>query len=695
MSIPVNPLDKFRSHSIHYILTVASNTEAFQNYLNPGTPDSPGFLSSVSGKKLGEDIGGGVFLLVDSRKTSEFSIANVTFTTLVGASDQYATSTLVNEGLIQIQVVDPSGVGFFNYFRYLVQNKFKSDGTGLAYCLHLIFVGHTDDGKTEHVSTIGIPMIMGGEFNLSEYTTRGAVYDMGFCSQTMGVSKDLAHLSQLPKILTVNFENSLLGTAVRSIENQLNQAARDWYLEHNAISKPADQSGQPKSNTEKDKTTKPGRIVTYMITLPPHWFYYKVTAGNDKTPETIFYGDGTKAAEDQYKQQLEQLQKDNKNTGTFSSQITNNIHDSLHNLFMLCPEVTALANRNSASTDKEIKTWKIHQSVSSNDEQYTIHFDVVEYMTKNPNDKTPKISDSGEVNREGPPRDAKAPEGSIEFDYIFSGHNSDVLDFAIKIDNLIVGLATNSYAPSERGKDITSQTQKKKDNVSKGGAEKTFVAPVGENQVMYLPPSTTNQRTNQVDTSPSNDPMSKQTYKNAQAFHQTLADMHFSMGATSVKIRGNPNLFSNFIVSSSIPVPKFASSVKDYLQNGTQENVDKLSKWEYDINAKTAPKGNGSIVQAHLEHRKVIEKIAEERKFLKETQYAKVNVYGPKEYPFSEETDLPEYKVKLFYDDWYQIISIVHTFSGSDFTQELNLSMLNVYGAFGPKESRDKVNNAN
>lgn len=688
MSIPANPLDKYRSHSIHYIMTVASNSEAFQPYLAPSKPDGVGFLANVTGKKLGDDIGGGVYLLVDSRKTSEFSIANVTFTTLVNASGEYAGQTLTNEGLIHIQVVDPSGVGFFNYFRYLTFDKLKTDGSGLVFCLHITFIGHTDTGTTEHVSTVGIPMIMGGEFTLSEYTTRGAVYDMGFCAQTMGIGQ-MPQLSEIPKVLSVKFENSLLGTAVQAIENQLNVAAREWYLKANPVSKPRDEAGQPVE--KKDKTERKGRIIRYMITIPPNWFYLTVCATNDRTPETIFYGDGSKAAAEEEYAKVQKSMEDNKaNSGVYSSQITNDVKQILNNLLLLCPEVTGMASQ--ISKVDEITKFKINQSISSNEEEIVVHFDIVPYKEPNPKADKKKVT---EGTRTGPERDAKNPDGSIEFDYLYSGHNPDVLDFNIKIDNLRVGLETSSGAPYEIGKDITSQSQKKKDKLSPEVEKKTFFGNLGENQPMYLPPKTTTQRSNQADVAPTNNPLAKEVFKNAQAFHQTLADMHFAMATTSVKIRGNPNLFSNFVVEAIAPVPKITTSVKDYIENGDASYIDKLSKWEYDPKNETAATGNGSIVQAHLEHRKFVERQMIDKKFLGETQFAKVNVYGPRDYPFNQEGNVDEYKVKLFYDDWYMIQSVVHTFSGSDFTQELVLLTQHEYGAISMKQDKERVNNAN
>lgn len=689
MSIPVNPLDKYRSHSIHYILTVASNSEAFRPYLAPSQPDGTGFLSNVTGKKLGDDIGGGVYLLVDSRKTSEFSIANVTFTTLVNASGEYAGQTLTNEGLIHVQVVDPSGVGFFNYFRYLTFDKLKTSGSGgLVFCLHITFVGHTDTGATEHVSTVGIPMIMGGEFTLSEYTTRGAVYDMGFCAQTMSIGQ-MPQMSEIPKVLSVKFENSLLGTAVQAIENQLNVTAREWYLKANPVSKPPDATGQPVE--KKDKTERNGRIIRYMITIPPNWFYFTVCATNDRTPETIFYGDGTKAAaEEEYKRIQEHMIINKANNGVYTSQVSNDVKQILMNLLMLCPEVTQMYSE--ISNIDELTKPKVNQSISSSEDEIVIHFDIVTYKEPNPKAEQNKVFDG---TRTGPEKNDKKPDGAIEFEYLFSGHNQDILDFNIKIDNLMVGLETSSAAPYELGKDITSQSQKKKNNLSPETQKKTFFSSMGQNQPMYLPPRTTTQRSNQTDVAPSNNPLAKEVFPNAQAFHQTLADMHFAMATASVKIRGNPNLFSNFVVEAIPPVPKITTSVKDYIENGDASYIDKLSKWEYDPKNQTTATGNGSIVQAHLEHRKFVERQLLDKKFLGETQYAKINVYGPRDYPFNQEGNVDEYKVKLFYDDWYFIQSVVHTFSGSDFTQELVLVMHPQYQAVSTKKPKEGTNNAN
>ena len=63
-----------------------------------------------------------------------------------------------------------------------------------------------------------------------------------------------------------------------------------------------------------------------------------------------------------------------------------------------------------------------------------------------------------------------------------------------------------------------------------------------------------------------------------------------------------------------------------------------------------------------------------------EAQFAKVNIFGPKDYPFSHDIDLPEFKVQLFYDGYYWISAVKHDFAGSSFTQELTLHALDIYG---------------
>lgn len=685
MSNPANILDKYRSHSIHYILTVSNETENIRKILNPQTSESNGgFLSNIVGKRLGDDIGNNVYLLVDSRKTSEFSIPSVSFTTLMGAKSDPAQTAIIG-GTVDIQIVDPSGIGFFNYLRYLTFEKLNTDLSGLCFCLHIMFVGHTDDGGSEIVSTTGIPLMMNATFEMSEYTTRGAIYNLAFCASSMQIDTSISSISSIPNAISYEIKDSLLGNAIQSFENQLNIASRTTYLKYNPTILDASETyNEPQvKSTKKDEPKRNGRLVQYMITIPEHWFYFTIPTAADRNQELKFDSNGKptnvpgKNASDQ------------KLPGSHAvTSPSTTAQEAIANLLHLSPEVTGLFNADKQKNGSG-KLFKIATSVTSNSDVMLIHFDIIEYSVPNVNKTKGDVEDTTGVSNDSVKstvQDSKIPpkEGSIEFDYIFSGKNTDIIDFSIHVENMFIGLMTRTFSPirTDDGSVKIDFDQKKKDDISPEIKDQDVVVPQqGKNQpIMPFAQSGKNLDNNSA-IAKRNIKDSQKSLENSQEFHKALADLHFASLNNTIKIRGNPWLFSSFMVDSVAPHTQLTTSLKDYLNNVSAEKISKLSAWEYDIKSKSTPKGNGSIVAAHIEHRKYVNKLAKSEKIsLAEAQYAKVNIFGPKDYPFSSDIDLPEFKVQLFYDGWYWMSAVKHDFVGSSFTQEITMHALDVYG---------------
>ena len=171
MSFPRNPLDKYRSYSYHNILLVANNTESLRPYLSADPALDALAMTAIQATAQGEAINvpgvsGQAFLVLDSRRTSNFSIREFNYTTAPGVGT--ASQTHIYVGTLNMVIIDPDGINFINYLRYLVDEKLKSDFFGIHFVLKTIFVGHTHDDTTEVVTTSAIPLMMHDlEFDVS------------------------------------------------------------------------------------------------------------------------------------------------------------------------------------------------------------------------------------------------------------------------------------------------------------------------------------------------------------------------------------------------------------------------------------------------------------------------------------------------------------------------------------------------
>lgn len=670
MSDPVNPLDKFRSHSIHYILTIAQTTEALRPFADGAANGQVSYLNALAGKKLGEEITPGVYLLIDTRKTAEFNLTNVSFETVVNdKSSKASSSTFLSS--VHLTIEDPSGIGFFNYLKYLIDEKFKCSVSSMFMNLNIIFVGHTDTGTSEIVATNGIILIPTGEFTLSNVSSKGAIYNMEL-SANGNIGQQHYSLTKLPNTFNFTIKESLLGNAIQSLENKLNLVYKNY---HESL-----QVEITEQTSETEATAKKiGKLVQFMFTIPKDWFYYTIPTQAEKNKETAFRGVPPEhGSGDDGKLPNSQ----------FSTSQDGTINEVLNHLFTLCPEIMQKFNSEKAKSG-DGKIYKILTSITSDDDIQLIHYDVIEYSVPNINRDISKIKDNGKVD----------PKGlGIEFEYIFSGKNIDILDFNFEILNLYAGLIPTVNGNVVAKKEQLEKTQQKPDNDSKP-ADKKQTGYIPEKEPAYVPPQTNIQKNNLADITTRNHPGLETVFTDSQEFHKALADLMFASHTATLKIRGNPLLFSNCSISSVAPHVKLSSSVQEYTSNITGDKIEAATQWEYNYASKSPISGSSTIIQAHIEHRKYIDGITDSStdsaSLFATGQYAKVHIYGPKDYPFSGDMGLNDYKVKLFYDGWYFVNSIKTTFNGSDFTQELELITLEPYGNYASTTSatNSKVTN--
>jgi len=684
MSTPENPLDKYRSYSFHHILIVANTTEALANYCNPQGSNAANFLGDVLNKNLGEELSKDVYLVVDTRKTSEFSISNLNIITTVGGSDSPSATTMLASKVI-MNLVDPSGIGFYNYLKYLIDIKLKTDPAGLKFLLYTTFIGHTHSGTTETVDGIFIPLILGSVFSLTSFTTKGGEYEIEFFAASGTMSSNNTPYTLIPGTANYQAKESLLGNAVQSFENYLNITSKNFYKTYNPIDASAPSKTGQSTNNAQNSGPKKGRLVQYMITIPENWFKFKLPTNAENVKETIF----TSSAKTNTTQNTDQA-GGKQPTSYHSSMSNDTINSALNDLLLLSPEVNALASL-TKKQEGTAKIFKILTSVTSDSETVVVHFDVVEYDIKNVNQPKPQVAESTPNATTNFPKFTDTnPRGSIAFDFIFSGKNTDIINLDLKIDNLQLPLTSKPMiAISAKEQIVGTALSKKNDTpIEKSTTETIMVC--NEFQPIIHPARSGAESEAFVEWSNRNSKDYNQTINDRQEFHKALSDQQMTSIEPHVKIRGNPDLLRGFTVSTIPPHKRISSSVQEFI-GYNDAKIEQLSSWEYDT-ANTGPAkaaAGSTIASAHVEHRQYIDKligndesdVKSTSRFLAVGQYAKINVFGPRDYPFSREAGLgKEYRVQLFYDGWYQIFEITHSFEGANFTQELVLKSIDSYG---------------
>lgn len=697
-----NPLDNFQSHSIHYVMVAANNTEDLRSLF-----DGPGKKDEITAKRastlqaidatrnLGDKVflpnnssDSGCYLVLDTRRFSQFTIDNFELTMYPQSmSNSNSLSSYVHYTEGKLKIIDAVGVSFANFLQYLTEKLLQVNFTGATFALRILFIGHLDNGGYEVVQTITIP-IQFKDIKLDLNNVRG-VYDCTFMPvvtlQDYGNGADWTNIGNATSYFSGNSVNNL-GDLVQSFEDNLNKESLKMYQ---ALTARVVQRGK----AFKDVSSI-GRPVQYMITIPEAWEKYKFSGPSQgATTETNFV-DVLKQEDLKRAQASKDQEKKTQPEGTpvtKDSYLTVpagwTIMQVLDKMFSQCIEISKLANfASTESTPKTVKFYKQLVMLTSDAESFTVHVDVLEFEVPNVylaesgqasqiTEKDDKIFKTEVING----KEVKVPRNFLEFDYIFSGKNLDVLELDLAISNLAFMLSNKvEVGAGNLNSNVSTETQTDGKGVTK---DQRVVQAFRQKDPVLIPRLTHAQKNNFSDIA-SNvvAPDNSSPQEINQQYTQNLSNWYFqSPIQAKLVMRGNPffldkctvqylppHIRSRTLLDSSGTVSKADMSIKQnyrrsleqYLEGDGQSGVSRQSDGSFRV---TGDLSGPSITTSPT--------------------FAKINIFGPNvDFISAEPIAGQNFAQRLFDTGYFTVMEVVSKIEGSKFTQDLKLFSNGLYG---------------
>jgi hypothetical protein len=224
-----NPLSKYRSYAYHHILIACDSTETGKSINNSLSSAPETFLpiSIKEGESFAPNIadnGGAYVVLCNGLNGARFNIKEVKWETILAENYTLEDSTTVKtcgeQGTITIH--EPIGVGFFNALAFTC-DALQTDPSGVAYLLKTIFIGYTDDSAGfEFIYDIRPTFFFMQDINV-EFDISGSLYEI----TVVGFADGYAKLPQINNIgsgitLQMTSSDTTLSDAMKLLETTLN-----------------------------------------------------------------------------------------------------------------------------------------------------------------------------------------------------------------------------------------------------------------------------------------------------------------------------------------------------------------------------------------------------------------------------------------------------------------------------------------
>ncbi|WP_407308205.1 hypothetical protein [Acinetobacter sp.] len=673
MATLYNPLDRFQTYSIHHIIVACRSTEDAKAFLDDS--QNVKTLAAINDvPQLGEPITGvnqNSFLVVDTRKFSQFTVDNLKYETLIGNVDDH-TNLPTN---MEMVLTDHSGISFVNFIQWLVDEQMGTSFDGIVFVHRIIFIGHTPEGTTETVQSVSLPCLffsiqLNLELGKGTYTMKMQP-TANFNTRAHARWVNIGTASRYFTGKGTNF----LGDIINSFETQLNNASAAYYAEVQSTMQ----------STGKTKNGQPyGRLVTYMITIPKEWERFPFSgAATAAATETIFKRE--KANADLVKTNG----KGTKDAKTGQPLDTNlsvaaglRITEVLDIIFS---QVKDIAELGAGVKNKDSVTFYKHfVGITSNDQYVTVHVDVVPFEVPNIVPVKGKQAADGEAYKKyftSLDDGALIPKNYAEFDYVFTGNNKDILSFDVKFQELMLLLQSDLNI----GPNVFENKNAKDATKGSGVDENGELIKLRAYDPILIPRNTADELSNfKKYTSLTTADSEKRDIAISQKYMRNLS-MHYTQQAyeAQLTIRGNPDIMTKFFQTS------FQQHVSDVTVSPTagktvESRIDTTVKSTYRENFERSilennkrSAGDGVIVQEIVKEGAKFKVAATlgNNHFSTTPVFVLINVKGPKiDFRTGAQLMGGEFAELLFQNNFFQVMKVVNNIEGHKFTQELSLA---------------------
>lgn len=670
-----NPLDKFQSYSIHHILLATRTTQAAKDFTDEGK-NGPTLAAINNTMNLGDAVPYGdantAFLVIDTRRFAQFSIESMKYDVLINGLDRGAGVANLATSM-EMTIQDSIGISFINFLQWLMNDQMQTNFDGMIFMHRVLFVGHTSDGKTETVQSVTIPLYL---FNLElNLDSSKGTYTVEFMpNMNFDVVKHDRWLNiyTASRFFTGPGQNTL-GAMVENFELQLNTASQDYYNKAQVVATGA-AAVSPSGSSNREKF---GRVVKYQITIPQTWESFPfIGAATANATETVFAK--TLKARESSAQQKVPPKAPNPVDSHLSVEPGISITEVLDIMFNQVKEIADLgAGRKSTNS---VIFYKHMVGITSDDDSVIVHVDVVQFEVPNVTPQT-GVNTSTDAFYTVLSDGSRVPKDYMEFDYIFTGKNKDIMHFDMKMQNLTWFLASNLNVGATSINGDNQQTDGQVNTNTGKHSELTTTRPY---DALLLPRNTADELKNFANyTSLTSVRKDKEAITTNQDYTRNLSQYYAMSPITcQLTIRGNPLIMAKFNQNSflehmsSTPSPTGSGATPSNKAQYRAHLEEKI------LSDNTHPDAAGNTVQEIQRDGEVFRVVNTlgTSNYAKSPVFVKINIKGPKVDPLTGKAIDNTYAEDVLKNNFYSVFKVTNKIEGNTFTQDLELYSHSIFG---------------
>ncbi len=614
MSKPTNPLSYYRSYSYYHVLLICDSSDtaesvATETALNKWQHPFPGERDPNLGPftpRIAAN-GGKYCVLINGSTDAAVAITDVNWnsTTIGNAVEGDKGTSIAMEGSLAIS--EPKGILFMDMI-VLCCRTLGVDTSMVSWVLKTFFVGYKDDDSHDHITDIAPLMFIATNITAS-FTEQGGVYDIQFVAISYGQAR-LPQFSKIGKSINMKGGDTLKST-FDNLEREINENYQaNFQCVYDKVA----------SVDPDKKITSTLRPIIYKIIVESPYDSEKYTV----TDQPTILKDSSNCAE----------------PVNLSIPGGTSIEQAIHDIMAMCIQYKKESEKGAEDGNKY--QYKILSTVpTSISESGLSKYEVVYNIIRLPVAQTITISD---FSASGSELDKQLQKNVIEFDYIYTGHNIDILDFNMKFNQglyyMQVATTSDSYkSPFSTSKVYTDTT---KNNILTNSAR--MGAPIKNTPVFFDTILKSPSSKNTIDSSATIE----------SAFNLSKASSLDSL-AVVVKIVGNPLLLNSLNKNSGPTSVINADSVKSQVPGDIFPDWGRIPSYAK-VHIKM-PRNNDDL-----------------------SLFTGASLASP-----TASDDRSDYAVDFWFDGYYQVVRVANHFEGGEFFQIIEMvAMTEIDKAFPP-----------